>query len=54
MTTQDLTDLRELFAMSVLTGDKPDLTKSDCEMVVAAVEELMLVRCERGAEKVSV
>lgn len=41
MTTQDLTDLKQLFEFAILTGDKPELTKSDCEMVVAAVDRVL-------------
>lgn len=41
MTTQDLTDLKQLFEFAILTGDKPPLTKSDCEMVVAAVDRVL-------------
>ena len=42
MTTQDLHDLKQLFEFAILTGDKPELTKSDCEMVVAAVDRVLL------------
>lgn len=41
MNTQDLHDLKQLFELAILTGDKPPLTKSDCEMVVAAVDRVL-------------
>lgn len=41
MTTQDLHDLKQLFEFAILTGDKPELTKSDCEIVVAAVDRVL-------------